>query len=89
MNAFAPDLAFARSDRCTCSSSVNTLAPGAALELPVLPLRDLVIFPGTVQPFPISAGRSMRAIRGIEQEGDLVVLATQRNPDVEEPTWPT
>ena len=55
------------------------------LELPLLPLRDLVVFPDALQPFSITSERSMRALHALEPEGDVIVLATQRDPNAEDP----
>ncbi len=54
--------------------------------VPVMPLRDTVIFPHTM--FPVLVGResSLAAVR-VANEGDKqVLLLTQMSPDVEDPT---
>ncbi|KPP98549.1 MAG: endopeptidase La [Bacteroidetes bacterium HLUCCA01] len=54
-------------------------------ELPVLPLRDTVIFPFTM--FPILVGRdtTIKAIEAVASSHKFILLATQVDPDEEEP----
>lgn len=54
-------------------------------ELPVLPLRDTVIFPYTM--FPILVGResTIKAIESVVSTHKFILLATQEDPDEEEP----
>lgn len=53
--------------------------------LPILPLRNTVIFPGVVA--PISAGRdkSLRLIKSITEDKKFVGMVTQLDPDTEDP----
>jgi len=54
--------------------------------LPVLPLRDVVIFPYVVMPLLIGRELSLAAVEAAAgSEGRLVLLAAQRDADVEEP----
>ncbi|MGH0032118.1 MAG: endopeptidase La [Myxococcota bacterium] len=52
--------------------------------LPVLPVRDIVIFPGVTAPLAIGRPRSLAALDAAGPEGFLI-LATQRDPGLEEP----
>jgi ATP-dependent Lon protease len=52
--------------------------------LPVLPVRDIVIFPGVTAPLAIGRPRSLAALEAAGSEGFLI-LATQRDPGLEEP----
>ena len=52
--------------------------------LPVLPLRDMVIFPGCIQPVYAGRAMSLAAIQAMG-EGDQIVILTQKKPDVNEP----
>lgn len=54
-------------------------------ELPVLPLRDTVIFPYTM--FPILVGResTIKAIESVVSTHKFILLATQQDPEEEEP----
>jgi len=52
--------------------------------LPVLPVRDVVIFPGVTVPLAIGRPRSLAALEAAGDEGFLIV-ATQRDAGLEEP----
>ena len=56
------------------------------VKAPVLPLRGLVIFPGSILHFDISRNKSMRAL-GAAMKGDkqLVFITAQKDPFNEEP----
>ncbi|MFN0121436.1 MAG: endopeptidase La [Blastocatellia bacterium] len=53
--------------------------------LPVLPLRDIVIFPYMIVPLFVSRERSIRAVDQALAENRMVMLVTQRDIDKEEP----
>ena len=53
--------------------------------LPVLPIRDLVVFPGVTVPLAIGRRRSLEALSEAGQGGYLLVV-TQRDEATEEPT---
>ena len=52
--------------------------------LPLLPLRNGVVFPGLVATLPVGRKRSISLVETL-QEGDLVGIAVQRERDVDEP----
>ena len=52
--------------------------------LPVLPVRDVVIFPGVTVPLAIGRQRSLAALEAAGPDGYLLVV-TQRDPGTEEP----
>ncbi len=52
--------------------------------LPVLPVRDAVVFPGTTVPLSIGRARSLAALDEAGATG-LILVATQRDPKQEEP----
>jgi ATP-dependent Lon protease len=52
--------------------------------LPVLPLRDTVIYPFAVQPLPVGQERSIRLIDDIMRGDRLVVLVAQKSADIEQ-----
>ncbi len=54
--------------------------------LPLLPLRDIVIFPFLIVPLFVQREKSQRAIESALPNRRLIVLATQRDPENEEPT---
>ena len=55
------------------------------LELPVLPLRDVVVYPHMVIPLFVGREKSIRAL-DVAMEGDKqILLVAQRSPDVDDP----
>jgi ATP-dependent Lon protease len=53
--------------------------------LPVLPLRDVVVFPYVAMPLIVGRQGSLGAIEAAAAEGGLLFLVAQRNADTEEP----
>src|SRR5580698_1102725 len=67
-------------------SAANPAATGALLDaLPVLPLRDVVVYPHMVIPLFVGRDKSMRALeRAMEGERQILLVA-QRSPDIDDP----
>src|SRR6185503_19814528 len=55
-------------------------------ELPVLPLRDIVIYPFMIVPLFGSREKSIRAVDEALGENRMILLASQKDLDKEEPT---
>ena len=55
------------------------------IECPVLPLRDLVVFPHMVSPVFIGRSSSIIAIEEAQINDQTVIALTQRDPDIEDP----
>src|SRR5215813_5936465 len=53
--------------------------------LPVLPLRDIVIFPFMIVPLFVSRERSIKAVDQALAENRMIMLSAQKDPDNEEP----
>ena len=53
--------------------------------LPILAVRNLVLFPGVVSPILIGRDSSMSLIRKAEKQGGMVGVVCQRDPEVESP----
>jgi len=64
---------------------VNLIDVETPSELPILPVRNLVLFPGVVSPILIGRESSMRLVRKAEKTGSLIGIVCQHDPDVEEP----
>jgi ATP-dependent Lon protease len=64
----------------------NPAATGALLDaLPVLPLRDVVVYPHMVIPLFVGRDKSMRALeRAMEGERQILLVA-QKSPDIDDP----
>ncbi len=56
-------------------------------ELPVLPLKETVVFPDSVTPLAIGQERSLRLIDDVVGGERLLALVTVRDPELEEPLW--
>ena len=54
-------------------------------ELPILPVRNLVLFPGIVWPIVLGRESSMKLVRQAEKNGGLIGVVCQRDPDIEMP----
>src|SRR6185312_1915214 len=55
-------------------------------ELPVLPLRDTVLFPNSFMPLAVAREASVRLIDDAMSSGKLIGVFTQRDASIEEPT---
>src|SRR6476619_4048331 len=56
-----------------------------AERLPVLPLRDVVVFPYVVMPLLVGRTASLAALEAANDEERLVLLVAQRDPETQEP----
>ena len=56
-------------------------------ELPVLPLKETVVFPQSMTPLAIGQERSVKLVEDAVDGERLVALVTVKNPDVEQPGW--
>ena len=54
-------------------------------ELPVLPLRNMVLYPATVLPISVGRKSSLKLIQDMKQSGGYVAVFCQREPTVETP----
>src|SRR6266480_7101828 len=54
-------------------------------ELPILPLRDTVLFPNSFMPLAVARESSVRLIDDAIANGKMIAVFTQRDPSVEEP----
>ncbi|UKK49589.1 endopeptidase La [Prevotella sp. E9-3] len=56
-------------------------------ELPILPVRNLVLFPGVVSPILIGRESSLSLIKKAEKKGILIGVVCQRDPEIEDPSF--
>ena len=54
-------------------------------ELPMLPVRNTVVFPGVTIPLSVGRPTSLAAVRAATKDGGLLAVVPQRVPDVEQP----
>src|SRR6478736_1822641 len=55
--------------------------------LPVLPLKEMVVFPQSMAPLAIGQERSVRLIDDVVSGERLLVLIASRDADVDNPGW--
>ncbi len=55
------------------------------IECPVLPLRDLVVYPHMVSPVFLSQESALLAVEDAQLNDQTVIALTQRNPEVDDP----
>ena len=60
-------------------------APGAVESYPVLPLRDIVVFPHMIVPLFVGREKSIRALEEVMKADSLILLATQMNASDDDP----
>ncbi|MBI9069787.1 MAG: endopeptidase La [Salinivirgaceae bacterium] len=53
--------------------------------LPILPLRNMVLFPGVVMPISVGRDKSMRLIREAYKNDKIIGTVSQIDPNIEEP----
>ncbi|MGD2134487.1 MAG: LON peptidase substrate-binding domain-containing protein, partial [Maricaulaceae bacterium] len=53
--------------------------------LPVLPLRDIVVFPHMIVPLFVGREKSVRALERVMEGDRKIVLVTQRDPSTDDP----
>ncbi|MCW4114864.1 endopeptidase La [Aurantimonas sp. MSK8Z-1] len=60
--------------------------PGEAASYPVLPLRDIVVFPHMIVPLFVGREKSIKALEEVMGADKQILLATQKNAGDEDPT---
>src|ERR1700731_5457399 len=61
------------------------LAPGGVGSYPVLPLRDIVVFPHMIVPRFVGLEKSIRALEEVMRSDIYILLATQKNASYDDP----
>src|SRR3989442_6683185 len=62
-----------------------TLAAGEVRAYPVLPLRDIVVFPHMIVPLFVGREKSIRALEEVMRNDTFILLATQKNASDDDP----
>jgi ATP-dependent Lon protease len=52
---------------------------------PLLPLRDIVVFPSMVVPLFVGREKSIKALQEVMKTDKSIVLVSQKNSEVDEP----
>ena len=55
------------------------------IELPLLPLRDIVLFPNMVVPLFVGRDKSIAALNEVMKKDKKIVLVTQKNSEIDDP----
>ncbi len=61
------------------------LVPGETRAYPVLPLRDIVVFPHMIVPLFVGREKSIRALEEVMRSDTFILLATQKNASDDDP----
>ena len=67
------------------SSKRPPAVPGSIDSYPVLPLRDIVVFPHMIVPLFVGREKSIRALEEVMKQDKLILLATQMNATEDDP----
>src|SRR3984893_7946658 len=59
---------------------------GAGTLYPVLPLRDIVVFPHMIVPLFVGREKSVKALEDVMKEDKQILLVTQKNAAQDDPT---
>jgi ATP-dependent Lon protease len=62
-----------------------TLQPGQTRAYPVLPLRDIVVFPHMIVPLFVGREKSIKALEEVMRSDTFILLATQKNASDDDP----
>ena len=55
------------------------------VSLPLLPLRDIVVFPSMVIPLFVGRDKSITALNEVMKQDKKIILVTQKNSEVDDP----
>src|SRR5499426_3536352 len=61
------------------------LTPGEVRAYPVLPLRDIVVFPHMIVPLFVGREKSIKALEEVMRSDTFILLATQKNASDDDP----
>src|SRR5437762_8943843 len=64
---------------------MDSLTPTQTQVFPVLPLRDIVVFPSMVVPLFVGREKSVRALEEVVKREGKILLVTQKNGGVDDP----
>jgi ATP-dependent Lon protease len=69
----------------TIAKSRPPVAPGETGAYPVLPLRDIVVFPHMIVPLFVGREKSIKALEEVMRSDTFILLATQKNAADDDP----
>ena len=53
---------------------------------PLLPLRDIVVFPGMIVPLFVGRDKSIKALNEVMKTNKRIVLVTQKSAEIDDPS---
>ena len=53
--------------------------------LPLLPLRDIVVFPNMILPLFVGRDKSITALNEVMKSSKKIILVTQKNSEIDDP----
>ena len=56
------------------------------VNLPLLPLRDIVVFPSMVIPLFVGRDKSISALNEVMKKDKKIILVTQKNSEIDDPS---
>lgn len=78
-------------ERSDDSTTIRTGGNGQRLTiphmLPILPIRNIVVFPGTVMPLNVGRQKSKNLLDEVMPGEKIIGVVTQRNPETEDPEF--
>jgi ATP-dependent Lon protease len=79
-------------ERSDTSTIIRTGTNGQRMtipnQIPILPIRNIVVFPGTVMPLNVGRQKSKNLLDEVMPGEKVIGVVTQRNSDVEDPQLP-
>src|SRR6201999_3457941 len=60
-------------------------APSTGTTYPVLPLRDIVVFPGMIVPLFVGREKSVKALEDVVRHDNKILLVAQKNAGQDDP----
>src|SRR5437764_4239683 len=69
----------------TSAAKPKPLLPGESRAYPVLPLRDIVVFPHMIVPLFVGREKSIKALEEVMRSDTFILLATQKNASDDDP----
>src|SRR5947208_15313013 len=76
-------------ERSEAGTTIKTGSNGQVVTvpatLPILPIRNIVVFPGTVMPLNVGRQKSKNLLDEVMPADKVIGVVTQRNADVEDP----
>src|ERR671913_2066813 len=78
-------------ERTPTATTIRTGGNGQRLVvpnvIPILPIRNIVVFPGTVMPLNVGRAKSKAVLDEVMPGEKIIGVCTQKNPDVEDPGY--